>query len=136
MSVSPTQRSETKVPGRSARQPRRRSRQTRAALGAFTAVIALLLLIAHVLKPAKFAVDAPSLGLLGFVSLPFLSLVVTSFKAGGVEFAFRDLSVHEQVLTFLDGVALKKQWTFFRPRSREGDWSGIRRTDWRVGQER
>lgn len=90
--------------------------RTRAALGALTAGIALVLLIAHGLKSSSFVVDTTSLGLLAFVSLPFLSLVVTSFKAAGVEFSFRELSVHDQVLTFLDGIALKKQWTFFHPR--------------------
>jgi hypothetical protein len=91
----------------------------RAALGALTAGIALALLVAHGLKSSSFVVDTTSLGLLAFVSLPFLSMIVTSFKAGGVEFSFRELSVHDQVLTFLDGVALKKQWTFFRPRHGE-----------------
>jgi hypothetical protein len=93
--------------------------RTRATLGALTAAIALALLIAHGLKSSSFLVDTTSLGLLAFVSLPFLSLVVTSFKAAGVEFSFRELSVHDQVLTFLDGIALKKQWTFFNPRAGE-----------------
>jgi len=84
-----------------------------------TASIAFLLLLVHGAKSSSFVVDSTSLGLLGFVSLPFLSLVVSSFKAGGVELSFRELSVHDQVLTFLDGIAIKKQWTFFRPRPGE-----------------
>lgn len=83
--------------------------------------IASVLLIFHGLEKRPFQVDAISLGLLGFVSLPFLSLIVTSFKAGNVEFSFRDLSVHDQVLTFLDGIAMKRQWTFFRPRQGESE---------------
>jgi len=59
------------------------------------------------------------LGLLVLATLPFLSRVITSFKAGDVEVSFRDLSVHDQVLTFLDGIATKKQWTFFTPRPEE-----------------
>jgi hypothetical protein len=101
------------------RSPHWSRARTRAALGSLTAAIALALLIAHGLKSSSFVVDTTSLGLLAFVSLPFLSMVVTSFKAGGVEFSFRELSVHDQVLTFLDGIALKKQWTFFRPRAGE-----------------
>src|SRR5688572_32479471 len=57
--------------------------QTRAVLGALTAAIALVLLIAHGLRSSSFVVDTTSLGLLAFVSLPFLSMVLTSFKAGG-----------------------------------------------------
>jgi hypothetical protein len=64
-------------------------------------------------------VDEISLGLLAFASLPFISSIVTSLKAGNVEFEFRDLSVHDQVFTFLDGIATKKQWTFFSPRPGE-----------------
>src|SRR6185369_11595019 len=68
--------------------------RTRTVLGMLTASIAFLLLLVHGAKSSSFVVDSTSLGLLGFVSLPFLSLVVSSFKAGGVELSFRELSVH------------------------------------------
>lgn len=104
-----------------------RSRQwsrarVRTVLGASTAVLAFILLLAHGFKPEEFTVDSTSIGLLGFVALPYLSLVVTSFKAGGVELSFRELTVHDQVLTFLDGIAVKRQWTFFRPRANEAEF--------------
>jgi hypothetical protein len=93
--------------------------RARTVLGAATAVVSLLLLVAHGVNDLGFVVDTTSLGLLGFASLPFLSLVLTTFKAGGVEFSFRELPVHAQVLTFLDGIAMKGQWTFFKPRHGE-----------------
>jgi hypothetical protein len=106
---------------KAARKPRTWSRflRSRSGLGACVSFLALALLVAHGMQQWGFTVDAVSLGLLGFVSLPFLSQIVTSFKAGNVEFSFRDLSVHDQVMTFLDGVAIKRRWTFFAPRPGE-----------------
>jgi hypothetical protein len=104
-----------------------RSRQwsrarVRTVLGTSTAVLAFILLLAHGFKSEMFMVDSTSIGLLGFVALPYLSLVVTSFKAVGVELSFRELTVHDQVLTFLDGIAVKRQWTFFQPRASEAEF--------------
>src|SRR5438046_1079340 len=81
--------------------------------GGFIVALALVLIIAHGLASPSFVIDSVTLGLLALASVPYLSTLVTSLKAGGVELAFRDLSVYDQVVTFLEGIATKRQWTFF-----------------------
>ena len=93
--------------------------QSRTFLGGLILIIALVLIVVNGITSLEFTVDEITLGLLVFASLPLLSRVITSFKAGEVEIAFRDLSVHDQVFTFLDGIATKRQWTFFTPRVEE-----------------
>jgi hypothetical protein len=90
--------------------------RSRTFLGSLITTTALGLVVLHGFKEAGFVVDEITLGLLAFASLPFISSIVTSFKAGDVEISFRDLSVREQVFAFLDGIATKKQWTFYTPR--------------------
>jgi len=92
---------------------------SRTLLGAFVVVVALLLIVLHSRPALGVRVDEITLSLLIFASLPWLSQIVTSFKAGNVEVAFRDMSVHDQLFVFLDGIATKRQWTFFAPRSGE-----------------
>lgn len=93
--------------------------QSRLFLGGLLVASAFILMVLHGIGASGFRVDEITLGLLVFASLPFISTIVTSFKAGGVEVSFRDLSVHDQVFTFLDGIATKRQWTFFKPRHGE-----------------
>lgn len=90
-------------------------------LGGLIVVVSSLLIVVHGFASKVFLVDTVTLGLLALAALPFLSTFVSSFKAGGVEFAFRELSVHEQLIAFLDGIATKRQWTFFSPRPGEED---------------
>lgn len=93
--------------------------RSRAIPSALVVVIALLLIVVHGFKDSGFTIDHITLGLLVFAALPLLAQIVTSFKAGNVEVNFRDLSVHDQVFKFLDGIATKRQWTFFSPRPGE-----------------
>lgn len=95
--------------------------RSRAFLGAVIVLVSSLLIVIHGFASHAFVVDTVTLGLLALAALPFLPAFVSSFKAGGVEFAFRELSVHEQLITFLDGIATKRQWTFFSPRAGEED---------------
>jgi hypothetical protein len=81
--------------------------------------VALTLIAVHGVESVEFKVDEITLGLLGFASIPLLARLLTSFKAGNVEVAFRDLSMHDQLFAFLDGIATKRQWTFFTPRAGE-----------------
>ena len=92
--------------------------QSRFFLGGFVLTVSLTLVVIHGLN-RDFIIDQITLGLLIFASLPLLSKTITSLKAGNVELEFRDLSVNDQVFTFLDGIATKRQWTFFTPRVEE-----------------
>lgn len=93
--------------------------QSRTFLGGVVLVVALALVVAHGVRSWHFVVDEITLGLLGFAAAPFVLKIVTTLKAGNVEVAIRDLSVGQQVVTFLDGIATKRQWTFFAPRADE-----------------
>jgi hypothetical protein len=92
---------------------------SRSLAGLFIVVAAIALILAHGSKSSTFTVDNTTLGLLALASIPYISTFVTSLKAGGVEVTFRQLSVYDQLLTFLDGIATKQQWTFLSPRSGE-----------------
>jgi len=95
--------------------------RSRTFIGVTLFVSASALILAHGFAGSNFRVDEITLGLLVIASLPFISTMVTSVKAGGVEMAFRDLSVHDQLVLFLDGVATKGRWTFFSPRPGESN---------------
>jgi hypothetical protein len=79
--------------------------------------VCILLIALHGLF--MFAVDTTTLGLLVLAALPFAYEFATSLKAGNLEIRFRDLTTHEQIFTFLDGIARKSPWTFYAPRSNE-----------------
>lgn len=93
--------------------------RSRSFLGASVIAVILTLVVLNGAEGEKFVVDEITLGLLALAAIPFLPRIATSFKAGGVEVAFRELSVAEQVIVFLDGIATNGQWTFFPPRAQE-----------------
>lgn len=93
--------------------------RSRSAANALLISTAFTLLILHGFFDTKFKVDQTSLGLLAIIAIPVLSQFASSLKAGGVEVAFRDLSVNDQLFKFLDSIATKRQWTYFSPREGE-----------------
>lgn len=80
-----------------------------------------LIVLHGLVDDATFRIDSVSIALVVIGILPFAYKFLTSVKAGDIELSFRSLSVDEQVLLFLDGVARQRMWTFYRPRPHESD---------------
>ena len=81
----------------------------------------IVLIVLHGFPRLDFNVTATTLTLLVLAALPVLRGMLTSFKGAGVEVSFRELTVHEQVFFFLDGIAAQQAWTFYSPRPDEKD---------------
>ncbi|MEW5930787.1 MAG: hypothetical protein AB1941_25280 [Gemmatimonadota bacterium] len=78
-----------------------------------------VLIVLHGLPMKIFTVTPITLTLLVLAALPALRGMLTVFKGAGVEVNFRELTVHEQVFFFLDGIATQQAWTFYAPRADE-----------------
>jgi hypothetical protein len=81
--------------------------------------IAATLALVHMAGVAT--VDQFVLALAVIALLPFARELVQTIKAGGVEVAFRDLTISDQVYVFLEAVTEKRAWTFYQPRPGEQD---------------
>jgi hypothetical protein len=84
-------------------------------------VISLTLVLLHGLAGDRFIVDVTTVILLGVASLPLVQEYLSSIKAGNIELTFRELSVHDQIFVFLDGIVRQQPWTFYRPRQGEAE---------------
>lgn len=85
------------------------------------AVISLTLILLNGLAGDRFNVDGTTVILLAVAALPLIQEYLSSIKAGNIELTFRELSVHDQIFVFLDGIVRQQPWTFYRPRKSEAE---------------
>jgi hypothetical protein len=91
-------------------------------LGVSAASVVLIVLNGLPKEYVNFKVDTSTILLLVIASLPVLQEYLTTIKAGSWELSFRELSVHDQVFVFLDGIARQQVWTFYKPREGEKEF--------------